>query len=250
MVVNKAAEKNHDVGANGHMLKELLLVVLLIALSTDVSIGARSPVSLPDGFVYIDVVIPDIKLELRYHTGHNFVGERIDGYFKPRGILTYKAAEALAKVQQELRPFGLGLKIFDAYRPQRAVDHFVRWAEDLADTQTKAEFYPNTEKKNLFRDKYIAARSSHTRGSTVDLTIVSLDEATGDSSLDMGSGYDFFGSESWPHYADITIAQRAHRLLLRTLMIRFGFKPYAKEWWHFTLVDEPFPYTWFDFPVR
>ena len=187
---------------------------------------------------------------MRYHTKHNFVGERIDGYFKPRGILTSKAVEALAKVQQALKPFGLRLKIFDAYRPQRAVDHFVRWAQDLANTHTKAEFYPNTEKKNLFRGQYISERSSHTRGSTVDLTIVPLNGAIGDPGLDMGSGFDFFGPESWPHYVDITAVQRANRLLLRTLMIKYGFKPYPREWWHFTLENEPFPNTLFNFPVQ
>jgi len=247
-MTNKAA-RSYGVITNDHLLKGLL-VVLLIALSVDISVGAEESVPLPNGFVYIDDVIPDIKLDLRYYTAHNFIGERIDGYVKPRGIVTSKAADALAKVQQELRPFGLSLKIFDAYRPQRAVDHFVRWAEDLTDTRMKAEYYPNTDKENLFRDEYIAARSSHTRGSTVDLTIVSMGKVTNESSLDMGSGYDFFGPESWPSYAHITAVQRANRLLLRSLMINNGFKPYPKEWWHFTLEDEPYPDTWFNFPVQ
>ena len=205
---------------------------------------------MPDGFVYIEEVIPDIKLELRYYTEHNFVGKPIDGYLAPRGILTREAATALAKVQQELKPVGLSLKIFDAYRPQQAVDHFVRWAEDLGDVRMKAEFYPDVDKENLFREEYIAARSSHTRGSTVDLTIVALDASPGDSGLDMGSGFDFFGQQSWPFYADITASQRAHRMLLRILMMKHGFKPYPKEWWHFTLEDEPFPDSWFNFPVQ
>ncbi len=144
----------------------------------------------------------------------------------------------------------MGLKIFDAYRPQQAVDHFVRWAEALGDVRMKAEFYPDVAKENLFREEYIAARSSHTRGSTVDLTIVALDAPAGDSGLDMGSEFDFFGQRSWPHYADISGAQRAHRMLLRILMMKHGFKPYPKEWWHFTLKDEPFPDTWFNFPVQ
>ncbi len=233
-----------------YSFKRLLCLFLLSGLSVNSSLATQEPVTLSDDFVYIDEVIPDIKLELRYYTDHNFVGKRIDGYLAPRAIITRKAAAALAKVQQELKAFGLSLKIFDAYRPQQAVDHFVRWAEDLGDVLMKAKFYPDVEKKNLFRDEYIAARSSHTRGSTVDLTIVALDAPSDDPGLDMGSGFDFFGQQSWPDYPDITAAQRAHRLLLRTLMVTHGFKPYPKEWWHFTLKDEPFPETWFNFPVQ
>jgi D-alanyl-D-alanine dipeptidase len=227
-----------------------LHVLLLCGLTVPGGYLFASTGSLPEGFVYIDASIPDIRLELRYCSTDNFTGERIDGYLAPRGILTRRAAEALASVQQELRPFGLGLKILDAYRPQQAVDHFVRWAQDLTDTRTKARYYPGVEKHNLFREGYIAVRSSHSRGSTVDLTLVSLNAPPADPGLDMGSGFDFFGKESWPHYSGITPAQRAHRLLLRTLMLKHGFMPYPKEWWHFTLQDEPYPGTWFDFPVE
>ena len=153
---------------------------------------SRKQKKLPEGFVYVDEIITEIKIELRYYTSHNFVGERIDGYLKARCILTEEAANALKKVQEELKPFGLGLKIFDAYRPQQAVDHFVRWAENLTDTRMKEEFYPNVEKKNLFEDDYIDARSSHSRGSTVDVTIVSLRSDAPDKGLDMGSSFDFF----------------------------------------------------------
>lgn len=234
-----------------HRLRVWSLAILLQAgqiSATADTMPATGP--LPEGFVYVDELIPDIHLELRYYSTDNFTGRRIDGYQGARGILTRQAAEALAGVQQELRPFGLGLKVYDAYRPQRAVDDFVRWARDPADTRMKARYYPDVDKRNLFREGYIAARSSHTRGSTVDLTLVALDAPPGDPGLDMGSGFDFFGPQSWPHYSGISPAQRAHRLLLRTLMLRHGFTPYPQEWWHFTLADEPYPDSWFDFPVR
>jgi D-alanyl-D-alanine dipeptidase len=195
-------------------------------------------------------MIPDLRLDLRYAGSHNFVGERIDGYLKQRCVLTREAAEALKKVQEDLRPFGLGLKVFDAYRPQRAVDHFVRWARDTADTRMKGEFYPGVEKKDLFRENYIAARSGHSRGSTVDLTIVSLSGEDAGREIDMGSGFDFFGPRSWPDHTGIPSSRRAHRMLLRMVMKKHGFQPDAREWWHFTLKGEPYPGTYFNFPVQ
>jgi D-alanyl-D-alanine dipeptidase len=209
--------------------------------------AAAQPHSLPPGFVYLEQIIPDINLDLRYFSDNNFVGRTVEGYLAPRGILSQKSAEALKKVQEELRPFGLGLKIYDAYRPQRAVDHFIRWAKDLKDTKTKKAYYPMVNKEDLFRLGYIADKSSHSRGSTVDLTIINLNDK---KEIDMGSGYDWFGLESWPDHAGILPAQRAHRLLLQTLMKKYGFVPYPQEWWHFTLKDEPFPETYFDFPVQ
>ncbi len=204
---------------------------------------------LPQGFVYVGQAIPGIQIEPRYYTDHNFVGKPIDGYQKPVAILTKDAAKALSEVQKELNPFGLGLKIFDAYRPQQAVDHFVRWAEDLNDVRMKQEFYPDESKKDLFKKGYIAAKSSHSRGSTVDATIVSLHPESG-VELDMGSAFDFFGSMSWPYSNEVDASQRAHRMLLRVLMEKHGFSPYEQEWWHFTLKDEPYPDTWFNFPVK
>lgn len=233
------------------MKRHLVAVAVFLSASLSLPAGisfAAEP--LPPGFVYCEKVIPDIRVELRYATPRNFVGERIDGYLAPRCILTRQAAEALRGVQEELRPIGLGIKIFDAYRPQRGVDHFVRWARDLKDTRMKQEFYPGVAKENLFRDDYIAARSGHSRGSTVDLTIVALAVDGSGQELDMGTGFDFFGPESWPDYAGVTPEARAHRLLLQTLMKKHGFRPYGKEWWHFTLEGEPFPATWFDFPVQ
>ncbi len=225
----------------------LMCILLVLAL------GAVAPAlaePLPDGFVYVDDVIPGIAVELRYYTNHNFVGERIDGYEKPRCILTRQAAEALKGVQEDLGRFGFGLKIYDAYRPQRAVDHFARWAEDVGDVRMKGEFYPEADKRNLFKDGYIARKSGHSRGSTVDLTVVSLLGAREPQELDMGSPFDFFGPQSWPDNPGMSASQRAHRMLLRAVMEKHGFKPYSKEWWHFTLDREPFPETLFNFPIR
>jgi D-alanyl-D-alanine dipeptidase len=205
---------------------------------------------LPEGFSYLEEIIPNIRIELHYYAENNFIGAPIDGYLAPKGIMTTKAAHALKKVQAALQPFGLGLKIFDAYRPQPAVDHFVRWAEDLSDTLMKATYYPDVKKQHLFNAGYISARSGHSRGSTVDLTIISLKERRAGDELDMGSPYDFFGVESWPDHAELLPEQSAYRLLLKTLMVQHGFNPYDKEWWHFTLSHEPFPDTYFNFPVR
>jgi D-alanyl-D-alanine dipeptidase len=203
--------------------------------------------ALPEGFVYVDELIPDALVDLRYHGSDNFVGRPVDCYHGSRAILSRPAAEALARVQEELRPFGLGILIFDAYRPQCAVDQFVRWANDLEDQSTKARFYPSVEKRDLLKDEYIAAHSGHSRGSTVDMTLISLGENP--SPLDMGSEFDFFGPRSWPDFAGISPQQRANRLLLKNVMLKHGFRPYPKEWWHFTLEEEPWPDRYFNFPV-
>lgn len=223
-----------------------ILIILLWAWLAGLAGGAGAG-DLPQGFVYVQDLVPTIKLDMRYATSHNFVGRPIAGYIRPKAILTGPAAAALAKVQAELQPFGLGLKIFDAYRPQRAVDDFYRWSHDTADTKMKREFYPHLSKGKLFQEKYILTKSGHSRGSTVDLTIISLKDGR---ELDMGSGFDLFGSESWPDYPGLPASQRAHRLLLRALMEKHGFAPYFSEWWHFTLKNEPYPETYFDFPVR
>ena len=144
----------------------------------------------------------------------------------------------------------MGLKIYDAYRPQHAVDDFVRWGKDLDDTMMQREYYPKVQKKDLFREGYIAEKSSHSRGSTVDLTIVRLDKQPSESELDMGTHFDFFGPEAWPDSPLVSSLHRAHRMLLQMLMSKHGFEPYPKEWWHFTLKNEPFPNTYFNFPVQ
>ena len=209
-------------------------------------------------FVTLTEAVPDAILEIRYFSTYNFVGSRIDGYLEPTALLTRVAADSLRAVSDDVMRMGYRLKIYDAYRPQMAVDHFVRWAADTTDTRMKPYFYPNLHKGVLFQQGYIAEKSGHTRGSTVDLTL--FDMATG-KELDMGGTFDWFGPESHPDHCgnphsgqytggDITAEQFAHRMILREAMLRHGFKPLSSEWWHFTLRNEPFPDTYFTFPVR
>jgi D-alanyl-D-alanine dipeptidase len=226
--------------------RHALLSTVLLLVAAD---AQAEP--LAQGLVYADQQLPDLRVELRYHGSDNFLGVPVDGYEGTRLILTAAATDALARVQDELRPMGLGLLVYDGYRPQRAVDHFVRWAQDLDDQVNKASYYPEVDKALLFEQGYIAARSGHSRGSTVDLTIAPLCVATTDCApLDMGTPWDYFGPQSWPSYTGVTAQQRANRLLLRSLMMQHGFRPLDEEWWHFTLVDEPFAETYFDFPVE
>ena len=214
--------------------------------------AAEKPAGVPQAFVEVRTVAPDIVVDLRYFGRNNFLGRPVDGYTAPNCWLTQEAAERLAKVQADLRPFGLSLKVFDAYRPQAAVDHFVRWAKEPDDEGLKKRYYPSLPKQRLIPEGYIADRSGHSRGSTIDLTIV---EIAGDArrqvgeELDMGTPFDFFGAESHTENPNLTAQQKANRLLLKTLMERHGFVNYPKEWWHFTLKDEPFPKTYFNFPT-
>jgi D-alanyl-D-alanine dipeptidase len=203
--------------------------------------------ALPSNFREIQKSIPSIQLEIRYYHDTNFIGQPVDGYLAPKAILTKQAIKALTHVQKELNTFGLGLKVFDAYRPQKAVDHFVQWGLNLEDIKMKEEYYPNTEKKSLFKEGYIAKKSGHSRGSTVDLTLVNLETK---EELDMGSSFDFFGQESWVKYPYISAQQRANRMLLQTIMLKHGFKALKEEWWHFTLRNEPYPHQYFNFDVQ
>ena len=205
--------------------------------------------NLPDDFVEIKALIPTIELEIRYYTADNFVGERIDGYEIPKAILTLQATETLNSVQDELSNFDLGLKVFDAYRPQRAVDHFVRWAKDPNDIKMKKFYYPEVNKEDLFIEGYIADKSGHSRGSTVDVTIVSLSDNKS-VELDMGTRWDYFSPKSWPSSTNVTPQQRANRMLLQNVMRKHGFKSLKEEWWHFTLENEPYPNHYFDFPIQ
>lgn len=199
------------------------------------------------GFVSVGEYLPDVILEVRYYSTYNFIGERIDGYEEPVVLLTKVAADALKEVSEYLKKQGYMLKIFDAYRPQCAVDHFVRWAEDLHDVKMKEYFYPQTDKKDLFRKGFIAARSSHTRGSTVDLTLFDMKTR---KDADMGGPFDYFGELSHSDFRGISEEQYRRRMLLQETMTTHGFLPLAEEWWHFTLRDEPFPDTYFTFPVH
>ena len=217
-------------------------------------------------FVMLTDAVPDAILEIRYFSTYNFVGDRIDGYEEPTALLTKQAADSLRTVSDDVIKLGYRLKIYDAYRPQKAVDHFVRWSKDISDVRMKAYFYPDLEKDVLFPQEYICARSGHTRGSTLDLTLFDM---TTEKELDMGGTFDWFGPESHPDFCGnpetgeftgdnskspvgrtITAEQFKNRMILRQAMLRHGFMPFDTEWWHFILKDEPFPDTYFTFPVR
>jgi D-alanyl-D-alanine dipeptidase len=246
------------------------IAALLTVTAASATARATPEPKAPKDFVALSTVDPTIIQEMRYFTRHDFVGERIDGYEQPICILTRPAAEALHQAQTTLRRQGYSLKVYDCYRPQRAVDHFVRWAEDLNDQSMKAEFYPNVDKTRLFADGYIAEKSGHSRGSTMDLTIVKLparpthpyvpgqplvpcyapqEQRFPDNSIDMGTGFDCF--DTLAHTLDPRIQgqQRANRLLLKSTMEKAGFVNLAEEWWHYTYQPEPYPNTYFNFPV-
>jgi D-alanyl-D-alanine dipeptidase len=217
-----------------------------LVLALTAAAGAQTAVAQdrPAAFVDAAAVVPGLAADIRYAGSHNFVGRPIDGYQAPHCLLTQVAAGALAGVARDLAP-RLVIKVFDCYRPVRAVMNFVRWARDLNDQAEKAEFYPDVDKRTLFRDGYIASRSGHSRGSTMDLTLATADG----HELDMGTPFDFFSPKSWTN-ASVTPEQHANRMLLAAAMRRRGFRGYDKEWWHFTLRNEPFPDTYFDFPVQ
>ncbi|MEV8353828.1 M15 family metallopeptidase [Streptomyces niveus] len=236
---------------------------------TSTGSGVSEPKA-PDEFVALRTVAPTIIQEIRYVTPHNFVGEPVAGYEQPLCILTRPAARALQRAQWKLLRQGYSLKVYDCYRPQRAVDHFVRWAKDLQDERMKPEFYPQVDKSRLFADGYIAEKSGHSRGSTVDLTIVKLPakptrpyvpgeklvpcyapqgERFRDNSVDMGTGYDCFDTLSHTDDPRIQGERRANRQLLKSTLADVGFTNLPEEWWHFTHKPELFPDTYFDFPV-
>lgn len=201
---------------------------------------------IPDGFSSIQREIEGIMLEPRYKTENNFTGRVVEGYQSLELMLTVETINALQAAQKEFNKKGFSIKIFDAYRPQKAVNYFIEWAKDQADTLRKNEYYPHLKKSELFPLGYIAERSGHSRGSTVDLTLVYFDNENKPKEVDMGSSYDYFGEESHVFYEQITDEQKEARRYLRKVMLNNGFKPYAKEWWHFTLKNEPYPNTYFD----
>ena len=241
-------------------MKRIVLFLSALAIFVSCTKETRS-----SGFVTLTDAVPDAILEIRYFGTYNFVGDRIDGYLEPTALLTKEAATALKAVSDDVISHGYRLKVYDAYRPQMGVDHFVRWAADVTDTRMKEFFYPDLDKSVLFEQDYIMAKSGHTRGSTVDLTL--FDMST-EKELDMGGTFDWFGHESHPDFcgnpetgeydaaaaaADprgITEQQFRNRMILRAAMLRHGFKPLDSEWWHFTLEAEPYPDTYFTFPVK
>ncbi len=228
------------------MCRRIIYFSIIISYIISTSIMAKD---IPDNFVELKMYIPTINLDIRYFTTDNFVGARIDGYKSPKALLSVHAANALRNVQSELAIFGLGLKIYDAYRPQQAVDHFIRWAKDPNDIEMKLNYYPEIDKESLFEEGYLIDRSSHSRGSAVDVSIVSLHK-TDPKELDMGTNWDFFGPHSWPQSFMVTPQQRANRMFLYHMMRKHGFKPHEKEWWHFTLENEPYPDQYFDTPIQ
>ena len=243
-----------------HRTLSILSALLLLALAVSCNPkAAPEPEQDSSAFVNITDVVPDVILEIRYSGTYNFLGVQVDGYEQPTALLTRQAADSLKVVSDELMAQGYRLKIYDAYRPQKAVDHFVRWGEALDDTLMRPYFYPMVDKKDLFVLGYIAKQSSHSRGSTVDLTL--FDMRTG-KEVYMGATFDWFGNESHPDCGGdpetglyrandtITAEQFQARMLLRNAMLTHGFKPYDCEWWHFTLANEPYPDTYFKFPVR
>ena len=229
-------------------LRSAPLLTLLITFSAQAQ--------MPAAFVDAGSVVDGLVVDMRYFGDDNFVGTRIDGYEAARCLLTRPAAAALARVQEDLALQGFGLKVFDCYRPTRAVAHFVRWARDIRDVKRKADFYPDVDKRDLFRLGYISNRSGHSRGSTVDLTLVRHGAGLAPMrvglpvEVDMGTRFDFFGVQSWPSSRSVSAEAQTNRRILATAMSKRGFRPYDREWWHFTLRNEPYPGSYFDFPVR
>jgi zinc D-Ala-D-Ala dipeptidase len=228
--------------------------LLAISLAAFSSVGdvrhAGAQVHLP--LINAATVVPGLEVDIRYAGANNFVGAKIDGYERPVCLLTREAAAALAKAQIALASSGVGLKVFDCYRPARAVAHFLRWSHDIKDQKNKRDFYPDLDKRTLFRDGYISNRSGHSRGSTVDLTLVDILPGP-DGKLrerDMGTPFDFFSPFSSPSDRRVSEEARSNRKLLADAMRKSGFIPYRKEWWHFTLAREPFPQSYFDFTVK
>jgi len=252
------------------ILKPLQVVILIFLTVTPDPLLAKK-ISTPKNFVDVITIIPSIVLDIRYYTPHNFVGEKIDGYNAPKCLLTNQAAQALAKVQELLLRQSLSLKVYDCYRPQRAVNHFVRWSKDPDDIKTKKEFYPTVDKRKLFKDGYLATRSSHSRGSTLDLTIVPVptppqadytpgqtlfecylpaDQRFKDNSIDMGTGFDCLHDLSHFNHPKLDAVVHQNRQLLKTFMEKYGFENYDKEWWHYSFKNEPYPNTYFDFIIE
>ncbi|GAY15879.1 D-alanyl-D-alanine dipeptidase [Mycobacterium sp. shizuoka-1] len=252
------------------MIRRFVTAAAVVIVAPAPAPGAWADAAAPGDFVALADVDSSILQDIRYATDHNFIGSPVDGYPSPMCILTRQAADGLRRAQQDFLERGFTLKVYDCYRPQRAVDEFVSWAGDLGDQRMKNEFYPRVDKAELFDDGYIARQSGHSRGATVDLTLVALPATptppyvTGqplvdctapqqlrfsDNSIDMGTGYDCFDTLANTSDPRITGDQAKNRLLLEEGLARYGFVNYDKEWWHYTYRPEPYPDTYFDFPV-
>ncbi len=265
---SRAAKLESQFGKTRFKMRCLWL--LLALLTPGSAVLAADAGNRPADIVDAAGIVPNLELDMRYVGSDNFVGRPIAGYRAPKCYLTKRAAQALKGVQEELAKKGLGLKVYDCYRPRSAVKEFVKWGGDLGDTKMKARFYPNVRKSTLFRSGYISSRSGHSRASTVDLTIVPLrapqppydpsaplascegpkESRAPDNSLDMGTGFDCFSLHSHTAYSGIGPEQKENRKLLKSVMSRHGFRNLSTEWWHYSLRDEPYPRTYFDFPVE
>ena len=228
----------------------VLIALISLLIVTCSPIDSKNSTELNSTFKELNDGISDdlekFEISIRYFSNNNFIGRPIPGYYANKAFLTREAADALLLAQRDFIKQGYRLKIYDAYRPQTAVDYFSAWAADLEDSQNKSQYYPNINKSQLFADGYIAAKSGHSRGSAVDLTLLEIESG---NELDMGSPWDFFDPISWVENNQITDQQRANRKLLASVMIIHGFKPLKEEWWHFSFTEEPFPETYFDFPI-
>ena len=228
----------------------VFIALISLLILTCSPIDSKNSTELNSTFKELNDGISDdlekFEISIRYFSNNNFIGRPIPGYYANKAFLTREAADALLLAQRDFIKQGYRLKIYDAYRPQTAVDYFSAWAADLEDSQNKSQYYPNINKSQLFADGYIAAKSGHSRGSAVDLTLLEIESG---NELDMGSPWDFFDPISWVENNQITDQQRANRKLLASVMIIHGFKPLKEEWWHFSYIEEPFPETYFDFPI-
>jgi len=232
-------------------IKFIIILVNIMLAQTLFANAMRIVKSKPHDFVNVQEIIPSIRVDMKYYGSDNFVGRRIKGYSAPLCLLTEKAALALKAVQEQLIQNDLSLIVYDCYRPQTSVNDFVQWAQTSSDNKLKAKYYPNVNKSNLFKNGYIAYHSGHSRGSTVDLSIVSIDSRLKilPDKLDFGSGFDFFDPSAHPSYKKLPAQVKINRLFLQNLMMGAGFLPLETEWWHFTLKNEPYPNTYFDFPI-
>ncbi len=225
----------------------IFLLKIYLVIFTTLSDAA---LMLPQDFVYLKDIAPTIQQDIRYAENNNFVGKQLAGYESPVCIVTKPTAFALFKIQEDLNRKGLGLKVFDGYRPQMTVDEFIAWSKDSNDQKMKQEYYPHVNKADFFKLGYVAAKSGHTRGSTVDITIINLKTH---QELDMGTHFDFMDELSHPFNLKVSEKQYQNRQLLNQLMSQYGFIPLNQqdtEWWHFTLKNEPYPDTYFNFPIK